>query len=167
MPNKDETKEKLSMRIQRSGYFFSIGFSFAICVMLIAGCGDSKNLELPTTSLPTMPPASLPPANVAGSWTGTFEINDPMGECGPNLSLAAEATFKQNGSTITGTLKAAGACGLSYPLQGTMKGNALRGTLTGGLDPAGQAMGTLSGSTFQIATFNGYNRLMGTMHLHR
>jgi hypothetical protein len=151
------------MGIKKTGYFFSMGFSFAICAILLAACGDSKTVELPTTA----PPASLPPANIAGSWTGTFNVNDNLSDCDPATSLPAAATFKQNGSTVTGTLKATGPCGLDYPFQGKMQGNTLGGSLTGALNPPGSAAGGLSGSTLVITTYNGYNYNMGTMHLHR
>jgi hypothetical protein len=110
---------------------------------------------------------SLPTVNIAGLWTGTFNVDDTLSDCDPAVSLPAEVTFTQNGSIVTGTLEARGPCGLGYPFQGTMNGNTLTGSLGGGLVPPGKATGILSGSTLEITTYNGYGSNMGTMHLHR
>jgi hypothetical protein len=115
------------------------------------------------TLAPILPPTAL---NIAGAWTGTYNSNDDI-DCDTSLSLPAQASFQQNGSTVVGTLKATGPCGPDYRFQGTLLGNAL----SGGIDAApifyGSARGTLSGATLEITLANGYGYIMGQLHLHR
>jgi hypothetical protein len=112
---------------------------------------------------PTPAPAG---GDISGAWVGTYKTNDSL-DCDATQSLAAQATFQQNGSKVYGTLTATGPCGLGYTFSGTLQGNTLSGDIEAPQFLGGTAQGTLSGTTLVINAFNIYQYNMGQMQLHR
>src|SRR5262249_20246968 len=120
--------------------------------------------------------ATCPPAgSVSGEWTGTFDSNDPV-DCGDGF--LAQASFRQDGEVVAGTVTAFGTCGFTdVVFQGALRGTALTGALTGGRTatgttyPDGTAIGMLSGGnlelTIESASGGRYYFASGKMHLHR
>jgi hypothetical protein len=145
------------MRPFKRPLFFRCVTVLAAAVLLLAGC--SKDSVSPTEPIPT--------GNVAGAWTGTFDTASPT-ECTSNVP--AQASFQQDGSAVVGTLAVQSDCGFSgVTFQGSLKGNELRGTVTGSSFTSGSgANGILSGANLEIAVFNGFGYIPGgQMHLHR
>ena len=62
-------------------------------------------------------------ANVAGTWTGTFQSDSSA--C---ASSQITATFQQSGAQVTGTLSGT-SCGSSGAFKGTVSGNQLTGSI--------------------------------------
>jgi len=155
-----------------------------LCLLLLAGtiaietgCKDSNSISglhgtpaitstPPVT--PTITPTPPPAGNIAGDWIGTFDSADFV-DCDSNTP--AQASFDQNGSTVTGTLNATmNACGFSnVKFQGTLEGTTLRGTIAAGNRfTNGTVFGSLSGSSLELGIGNGFGRIPGgRMHLHR
>jgi hypothetical protein len=143
------------MRLFRQDSLFRCLTAVAVASLLV-GCNDSS---------PTEP--KLAGENISGAWTGTFNTNDSL-ECDKSVSTPAQATFEQNGSTVVGTLTATGPCGLgAVTFAGRLQGNTLSGTIQNGPFFSGSREGTLSGATLEITAANGYDYIMGQLHLHR
>jgi hypothetical protein len=130
--------------------------ALAAAALLLAGC--SKDSVSPTEPVPT--------GNIAGAWTGTFDTADPI-DCAANG--ISQASFQQNGSAVVGTLAVQSDCGFSVTFQGSLKGNALSGAITGGGFYSGSAAsGYLSGASLEIGVENSFGLIPGgQMHLHR
>lgn len=130
-----------------------------VAIALVAGCDSSD-----TVTGAAAPP---PTGNVAGTWTGTYFPDDPI-DC---ASGPAQATFQQEGSTVTGILSSTSDCGFpNVSFQGTIRGNTLEGTITGDsrFAQSSLASGQLSGSNLYLGLTNtvyAYNG--GSMNLHR
>jgi hypothetical protein len=116
--------------------------------------------------MPPAAPTPVPLGNISGAWVGTYKTNDNI-DCDANQVLAAQATFQQNGSQVTGTLTANGPCGLGYTFGGTLQGNMLAGGIAAPGFGGGAAQGTLSGGNLTINVFNMYEYNMGQLQLHR
>ena len=107
---------------------------------------------------------------IAGAWTGRFDPADFV-DC--DGDTPAVASFEQNGSAVVGILDAIeNACGFGgVKFQGTLEGNSLVGTVTGGGFQKGTARGTLSGATLEITLESSCPGILcipgGRMRLHR
>ena len=134
--------------------------AFGITI-LFGACSDSHSPTAPTTQTP-----APPGGDISGAWAGTYRTND-IYDCDPNQVLAAQATFQQNGSNVTGTLTANGPCGLGYRFTGTLQGNSLSGDISAAGFGGGTAYGTLAGGSLTMNAFNMYNTNMGQLQLHR
>jgi len=141
-------------------------FRFLLTLGLMAaldvGCSDSHS---PTAPNPVNP-APAPGSDISGAWTGTYKTNDVI-DCDANQVLAAQATFQQNGSQVSGTLTANGPCGLGYSFGGTLQGYILAGGIAAPGFGGGTAQGTLSQGNLTINVFNIYEFNMGQLQLHR
>jgi hypothetical protein len=133
------------------------GLAVAAATLVLAGCNETKS---PTEPIPT--------GNIAGEWTGRFDPSDYI-DCDSNVS--ARASFQQDGSAVAGTLTVdKNGCGFTaVTFRGTLRGNALAGTVVGDPFSSGSgANGLLSGSTLEISVFNSSGLIPGgEMHLHR
>jgi hypothetical protein len=116
-----------------------------------------------------------PAVSVAGAWSGTFDSAD-VADCDSNVP--AQASFAQDGLSVTGTLDAPGdACGPNrVKFVGTIDGDTLQGTVQGfaygfvGSYPYrnAHASGTISGSSLDLVIVNGEGLIPGGfLHLHR
>jgi hypothetical protein len=121
------------------------------------------------TGDPTYVPAittAPPEGDISGSWIGTFDSHDP-GDCPTNTP--AQATFTQNGLSVSGMLSFGQNCGWhEVTFRGTLYGSALVGSDTNG-SFTGTVQGTLSGDSLELALgrVGGGALWRGTMHLHR
>jgi len=121
------------------------------------------------TGDPTYVPAittAPPEGDISGSWTGTFDSNDP-GDCPTHTP--AQATFTQNGLSVNGVLSFGQNCGQhEVTFHGSLYGSALVGSDTNG-SFTGTVQGTLSGDSLELALgrVGGGALWRGTMHLHR
>ena len=121
---------------------------------------------------PSAPTPPLSAQDLSGAWTGTFDSAD-FADCDRNTP--AQASFQQEGSTVTGTLSSpTNFCGpRDAQFSGTLQGDTLAGTVTGsavgnGVYTNAHASGTLSGSSLEIEIVNGHGLIPGgTLHLHR
>jgi len=128
----------------------------AAIVAFLAGCQET-----------TSPIEPIPTGNVAGEWTGKFDSADPI-DC--DNEVPAQASFQQDGSAVVGTIATESVCGFrGVTFQGTLKGNHLSGTVTGGGFASGSgANGYLSEASLELAVFNSSGYIPGgQMHLHR
>ena len=115
------------------------GLAAAAALALISlGCKDSNSVSGPTAAM------SPPAQNVTGTWTGTFHPGSTS--C---ASSSASATFKQNGSYITGTLTTA-SCGLDGWFKGVMDGNSVTGSFAMNGCTGGATSGTISPSGLSL-----------------
>jgi hypothetical protein len=133
-------------------------------LLFLAGCGGTDY----SPTAPPVTPAPSAPANISGSWSGTYKANpDPVYEC-PSPEAGASATFEQTGATISGTLAATPSqCAFSdVRIQGTMTGNRLDRTMPDWF-PGANAVGAVNGDSLTLTLMNTYGYLQGTMHLHR
>jgi hypothetical protein len=137
--------------------------ALAVWAVLFAGCGDSGS---PTSPVPFSPTPAPPGGDISGAWSGTYKTNDFI-DCDATRSLAAQATFQQNGSRVSGTLTANGPCGSGYTFAGTLQGNTLEGEIAASGFGGGTAQGTLAGGNLIINAFNRYQYNMGQLQLHR
>jgi hypothetical protein len=121
-----------------------------------------------TAAFPNCPGA--PAGDVGGSWAGTFRPTDEI-DCNPDADpdAPAQATFEQDGDSVTGTLSAEGACGFhGVQFAGSQRGNELTGVVTGGGLQNARAFGVVSSSTLDLTVVNGFGLAPGgTMHLRR
>jgi len=146
----------------------SLGALTAAALVAVGiGCTDSNNI-VGVSRTPTPPPA----ANIAGSWTGTYDPND---EFNCEQGLSAQASFTVDGSNVVGTLSATALgpydCGFqSDRFQGTIQGSAIAGNIAGVNYPAGSTVsGYVSGDAIELSftNANGFSSSGGRMHLHR
>jgi hypothetical protein len=100
----------------------------AIAAILHLGCSDSNDVSSPG------PMAA--PANVAGTWSGTFQSDSPS-LC---ANAPALAQFSQQGSRVTGSFQALD-CGINGAFHGSVDGMTLSGTV----DMVGCTGGIVSG----------------------
>ena len=109
----------------------TLGAGFvAVGVLTLAfACKGSSNMV-------TAPEVSPDTANMAGTWTGTFQSDSSA--C---ASSQLTATFQQTGSQVTGTLSGT-SCGSSGVFKGTVSGN----HLTGSIEMLGCSGGAVSGT---------------------
>lgn len=111
-----------------------------LCASLVA-CGG-KSSGTPTVATPVVVATPVPPATVAGTWSGTYVISNcghtglfaAIDWCGQlsGVALPMQLTLNQTGSALSGTL-AQGSIGSS--VTGTVDGNgniALTGSGTSG-----------------------------------
>jgi hypothetical protein len=109
--------------------------------------------------------------SIAGLWTGTWNhASNPA--CDPSISvpgIPAEATFEQKGSIVSATLSTASVpCGWGVVTYlGTLQGNTLEGSVRDDEGLKFPAHGTLSGSSLEITIDNGFDYIVGQLHLHR
>jgi hypothetical protein len=120
----------------------SFAFSIWIGAVLLASSGAARGQDTPQT-----PPADAKPANVAGTWSVSFET--------PNGTMTQTLTLTQDGSALTGTI--GGERGTAE-VKGSVGGNNVsfsathkgqRGTFTvnyGGTVDGDTIKGTISGS---------------------
>ncbi|HEX7253563.1 MAG TPA: hypothetical protein VF376_11830, partial [Thermoanaerobaculia bacterium] len=129
---------------------------------LHTACSDSHSPTAPAAVPTPAPPAS----ELSGTWVGTYKTNDFI-DCDVNQVLAAQATFQQNGSQVSGTLTANGPCGLGYTFSGTIQGNTLSGSISASGFGGGTAQGTLAAGNLTMNVFNMYEYNMGQLQVHR
>jgi hypothetical protein len=96
------------------------------------------NKDANTVTGPNPTPTPLVPADVKGSWSGTFTFTDDPGDCG---SGPVTATFGQTQSHITGSLATGGGCRFSVDIAADVTGDQIQGTAT----MADQQSGTVFG----------------------
>jgi hypothetical protein len=102
-------------------------------------CQNSNSVTGPPSG--TVAPAS----SIAGSWNGTF-APDSSG-CG---NSSASATFQQNGSQVTGSLRTSD-CGIAGYFSGTLSGNMLTGSIKMDGCVGGGVSGTVNGSAMSLS----------------
>ncbi len=108
----------------------------ALTLMSLA-CKDSNAVTAPVSS-------PMGAANVAGSWTGTFESDSSA--C---ASSQLTATFVQSGYEVTGTLSGT-SCGTSGVFRGSVNGNELTGKIEMLGCSGGAVSATVSGAGLQL-----------------
>jgi hypothetical protein len=128
-------------------------------VLASAACNSSDTVTGPSSG------GVGPPVNLAGTWTGTYWVNDDL-DCDPTVGLAASATFEQNGTHVRGPLTAPGPCGLSYTFEGEVRGKTVNGTISAG-GFHGIASGVLADGVLRMTPVNSYGFEMGQMTLRR
>ncbi|MGH7354319.1 MAG: hypothetical protein ACRELS_07025 [Candidatus Rokuibacteriota bacterium] len=84
-------------------------------IALMAGCATGGT---------TAPAASGPPANVAGSWSGSFGV----GATGGSMSMS----LQQTGNQVKGEIDIGGRPDMSGPITGTVSGDTIQVGLTSG-----------------------------------
>jgi hypothetical protein len=145
---------KTSALLQR----FPAVIAFA-ALLAPAACNNSDSVTGPPA------PSIVPPANLAGTWTGKYTTNDAI-DCDPSHLLDASATLRQDGAHVSGTLVAPGYCGLNYQFDGEVRGNTVAGAISLG-SFHGTASGVLSDGTLRMVPVNSYGWEMGTLTLRR
>ena len=107
-------------------------------------CNDSKDMV-------TSPGVTSPAANVAGTWSGSFQP-DVSTRC---TGSTAQAQLTQNGHMFSGPFQAS-SCGISGTFKGTVQGNMLSGTVNMIGCTGGAVSGTVtaSGLSFSIGDFH-------------
>lgn len=114
--------------------------ALASCLLVALGCGGNS---------PTAPtPIVVPPASIAGSWSGTFQATQVSG--GPYL-IAYVMALNQAGANVTGTWATAQAQGT---VTGTTTPTSFSGTLTWNGATVG---GTACTGTFAVSGSAGSN----------
>ena len=144
-------------------------FAAMVLAFVAVACKDSNTV--------VAPPAG--PANVEGSWVGTFESVDFI-DC--DSGTAASATLTQTGSTVEGVLHMAReGCGVTeVGFHGTIESDRLQGALDHHghgsfpyhFEPGSTADGLVTGTGLELTLHNGSPLAAGpipggTMHLHR
>jgi hypothetical protein len=115
--------------------------AISVSVALAAlACQNSNSVTGPPSGNAT------PASSVAGSWSGTFQPNDSMTCSGSSAS----ATFQQDGSKVTGSLRTSD-CGVSGYFKGTLMGNTLVGSIAMDGCVGGGVSGTVSGSAISLS----------------
>ena len=105
-------------------------------VVAFSACGSSA----PTA--PTPPP----PANVAGSWSGTLESSNYQ-------PLAVFVTLNQTSATVTGTWAAqSGASGIAGNVNGTTDSSSFTGSITFSINQTAGCSASFSGGASSAAT---------------
>ena len=87
----------------------------SMLIALMAGCASGGA---------TAPAASGPPANVAGSWSGSFGVGAGSGTMSMSL--------QQTGNQVKGEIHIGGRPDMSGPIAGTVSGNTIQVALTSG-----------------------------------
>lgn len=97
-----------------------------LCAATLCGCGGS-NPAAPTQVVATPPP----PANIAGTWTGTFHAHalNSSGSAFP-FTEAFTRTLTQSGANVSGTWAAEGNPDRTGTVGGTMTSTIFNGTFT-------------------------------------
>jgi hypothetical protein len=127
--------------LQRKGHHpIRLAGSFALTLaVLTLACQDSKMATSPTG---TSSPAS---AQVAGSWTGSFQAYDSR--CGTS---AASVTFQQSGTMLTGTIKTSD-CGIGGSFRGAVDGTSILGWIDMTGCTGGGVSGTIEGGRITLS----------------
>jgi len=126
------------MQAQRKGHHptrFVASLSLAFAAALAAATISCQDSKMTTSPNGTASPAS---AQVAGTWSGSFQAYDSSRCAG---SAPATASFQQVGTTLTGTIKTSD-CGVAGAFRGAVDGN----TIMGWIDMTGCTGGGVSGS---------------------
>jgi hypothetical protein len=110
-----------------------------------SGCSDKNAVTAPPmatpTSVPMSTPTPVPQGGLNGSWSGTVTYVGQSLCKAPSSSITA--SFVQEGSIVTATLKA--ACWQSAKFYGGLSGEQLTGTMTLGTACSSHpAQGTVS-----------------------
>ena len=134
---------------------------FFASVLASTACNSSDTVTGP----PGSPSSSGPPANLAGTWAGTYTTNDDI-DCDPTHPLDASATFRQDGAHVSGNMVAPGYCGLNYPFDGEVRGNTVAVSMSIG-SFNGTASGVLSDGVLTMTPVNSYGWEMGRLTLRR
>lgn len=113
---------------------------FLLAAAASLSCQNSNTMTAPASS-----PAAPAAASVSGSWSGQFQANDSS--C---AGTTATATFQQNGSVVTGTVKTS-ACGVAGSFRGSMQGSALVGRLEQTGCTGGGVSGSIEGSVIRLS----------------
>lgn len=130
------------MRAMRFRFLAAAASAAVVALVASAGCNDSNAV--------TSPGPMATGANVAGTWTGDFQSDDPAMCSGSS----ATASLTQQGNVVTGSFTATG-CGIEGTFRGTVDGHYLTGSVnmmgcTGG---AVSATVTSSGLQMTVAEF--------------
>ena len=107
-------------------------------------CNNSKDMV-------TSPGVTSPAANVAGTWSGTFQP-DVATKC---TGSTAQARLTQNGHMVTGSFEAS-SCGISGTFKGTVQGDMLSGTVN--------MIGCTGGAVSGTVTASGLSLTIGDFH---
>lgn len=102
------------------------------------GCQGSGSVTGPSTGTAT--------ANIAGTWSGTFQSDD-LTSCG---NSPAVVTFQQDGANVTGNIETS-ACGVAGYFKATIAGSLLTGSISMQGCVGGQFSGTASGTTMSLS----------------
>ena len=102
-------------RFQASALVALVGLTVVAC--------ESGSPTTPTTPTPTT-------TNLAGTWAGTASVTWDEMDGGGGCSGPVTVTFAQSGSAVSATLPEVAGC-INEPMrfEGTLKGNALRGSI--------------------------------------
>jgi hypothetical protein len=103
-------------------------------------CQDSNMTTAPSSG--TASPAST---QLAGAWTGSFQVYDST-RCG---NSPATATFSQNGTSLTGYITTSD-CGVSGAFRGALQGTQIVGWIDMAGCTGGGVSGTFSGSRLNL-----------------
>lgn len=121
----------------------------ALVAVVTVRCKDSDTITGAHSFLPT----PMPPADLAGTWTGTYSTGSRgFTDC---VGIAITAAFVQTGTHASATIEARRSnCGVPTSLDGVLSGNAWRGRAIGffSLDAVtAQANGGLSDGTLTFS----------------
>jgi hypothetical protein len=122
------------MRAMRFGFLAAIACATA---MATARCNDSNTM--------TSPGPAATGADVAGSWSGDFQSDNPSLCSGS----AATASFTQTGNVVTGSFQATG-CGIDGTFRGQVDGTHLSGSVNMMGCTGGAVSGTLTSAGLTI-----------------
>jgi hypothetical protein len=114
----------------------------AIAALLPLGCNESNTITAP---------ASVPAANLAGTWAGTYLSN--------SAQCAASATLEQQGAQVSGIFRAE-SCGIAGSLRGTVQGNAFVGEVNMSGCTGGAVSGTISDAGLTLSVGDFYKELV-------
>jgi hypothetical protein len=111
--------------------------TLVIALIVCIACGGDS----PSPTAPTPPP----PAQIAGSWSGTFESSNYQ-------ALAAFMNLNQTGTTISGTWGApSGNNAVAGNVTGTVDTSTFTGTITFSFNQTAGCSGSFSGSVSATA----------------
>ena len=125
------------MRAMRFRFLAAVACAAVVALMASAGCNDSNAV--------TSPGPMATGANVAGTWTGDFQSDDPAMCSGSS----ATASLTQQGNVVTGSFTATG-CGIEGTFRGTVDGNYLTGSVNMMGCTGGAVSGTITSSGLQM-----------------
>jgi hypothetical protein len=128
---------------------FAAFVAVALLTIVLGGLGCQGSSSV------TGPPTATAAANVAGTWTGTFQSDD-LTSCGDSPAVV---TFQQDGANVTGNIETS-ACGVRGNLKGTMAGSQLTGSVSMQGCVGGGFSGTVSGTAISLSIGDMYKPLV-------
>ena len=121
-------------------------FGAAVLALLPLGCNESNTVA---------GPSAIAGADLAGTWSGTYQSTD-RAQC---AGAPATAMLEQNGSRVSGTFKA-NSCGIGGSLSGTVRGSVFTGKLSMLGCTGGAVSGTSTGRSLTLTVGEFYKPLV-------